>query len=94
MRLFMPTESDLIKSNGCEGMRGIIMLKTSTLIAIIGTVVHFLVQLYLAFNPIVYSGGENSNSLFTLMQISFFVFLGCLVQFFVVFFIKLSVTKK
>lgn len=77
-----------------EREEGIVMLKASTLIAIIGTVIYGAVQLDMIFHPTPAAVEDFSNLRLALVRFSFLGLVGGLLLFFVVFFIKLSATRK
>jgi hypothetical protein len=69
------------------------MLKASTLIAMIGCIAHF--GFFVCLNAFKLFESEVFREYYNLtLVISFFVIMVSLVQFFIVFYIKLSVTKK
>ena len=68
------------------------MLKVSTFIAAMGVAIQYIIQLYLVFGPnVVVESGSIFHNIINFVYIGF---LTCLIQFFIVFFIKLSTTRK
>ena len=87
----MPRKDDLFtKQTGKKKeKRGIVMLKASALVAAIGAIINVAFVLCVQFE-----GFKLTAENYYLVNLVNIVYLACLIQFFIVFFIKLSTAKK